>query len=87
MQLKQVGSSIFEYLYGMFLLACLVFSFSSVSATEPLTVEDVLAVEADPAYGEYLAGECMTCHTGQNTNDSIPDIHGKEPSYIAGALL
>jgi len=71
----------------MSLLACFAFGLSSVDATEALTVEDVLAVEADPAYGEYLAGECMTCHTGQNSNDSIPDIHGKEPSYIAGALL
>jgi len=58
-----------------------------VFATDNLTVDDVLAVEADADYGEYLAGECMTCHTGKNTNASIPDINGNESAAIALALL
>jgi len=59
----------------------------SVFATDNLTVDDVLAVEADATYGEYLAGECMTCHTGKNTTASIPDINGNESATIALALL
>jgi len=56
-------------------------------ASDNLTVDDVLAIEADPDYGEYLAGECMTCHTGENTNASIPNINGKKSATIALALL
>jgi len=65
------------------------FALTSLPAVpaEKLTTDDVLAIDADPAYGEYLAGECMTCHTGKNTNASIPDINGREAAYIAAALL
>jgi len=66
---------------------CFLLAYSQVRATETLTIADVLAVEADPDYGEYLAGECMTCHTGSGTSDSIPEIKGREPEYIVNALL
>ena len=59
----------------------------SVIATENITVDAVLAVETDADYGEYLAAECMTCHTGSNTNASIPDINSRESAYIVSALL
>ena len=58
---------------------------SSTTAAEKLTVDLVLSVEADRDYGEYLAGECMTCHNGQDTN--IPVIKGKERVYIVDALI
>ena len=28
----------------------------------------------DPAYGEYLSGECTTCHQASGANDGIPSI-------------
>ena len=31
---------------------------------------------ADIAYGEYLAGECVTCHRSGAANDGIPNISG-----------
>ena len=33
---------------------------------------------ADIAYGEYLAGECVTCHRSGAANDGIPNISGMD---------
>jgi len=77
----KIAIAVFSVLY------CLGHGTVSVFATEKLTVENVLSADVDADYGEYLAGECMTCHTGKNTNASIPDIHGKDPGYIVSALI
>ena len=37
-----------------------------------------LIKNADIAYGEYLAGECVTCHRGGVANDGIPNISGMD---------
>ena len=37
-----------------------------------------LIKNADIAYGEYLAGECVTCHRNGAANDGIPNISGME---------
>ncbi|MGS4944685.1 c-type cytochrome [Meridianimarinicoccus sp. RP-17] len=34
----------------------------------------ILALEGDPAYGEYLSGECITCHSAQGADSGIPSI-------------
>lgn len=36
----------------------------------------ILAIKGDPAYGEYLAGECKTCHRTDGADDGIPSITG-----------
>ncbi|NNU79256.1 c-type cytochrome [Halovulum dunhuangense] len=36
----------------------------------------ILAIAGDPAYGEYLAGECTTCHQRDGSNQGIPSITG-----------
>ena len=41
---------------------------------------------ADIAYGEYLAGECMTCHRSGSSGGSIPNIAGVNAKIIASAL-
>ena len=41
---------------------------------------------ADIAYGEYLAGECVTCHRSGSTDSSIPNIAGADVKSIATAL-
>ena len=41
----------------------------------PAIAEDVLA-KADLAYGEYLSGECVTCHRADGGDDGIPSITG-----------
>ena len=41
---------------------------------------------ADFDYGEYLSGQCVTCH--QSSSDKgIPAINGAEALYIAKRLL
>ena len=36
----------------------------------------LLAIEGDPEYGAYLAGECTTCHRPDGTGEGIPSITG-----------
>ncbi len=36
----------------------------------------VLAIEGDPAYGEYLSSECVTCHQASGEDEGIPSITG-----------
>ncbi len=36
--------------------------------------EDILAIEGDRAWGEYLASECKTCHQADGSADGIPSI-------------
>lgn len=35
---------------------------------------EILALEGDPEYGEYLASECTTCHQADGSADGIPSI-------------
>lgn len=42
----------------------------------PELTPDVLAMRGDPAYGEYLSGECVTCHQIDGDYDGIPSIIG-----------
>lgn len=46
---------------------------------------EVLAIEGDAEYGEYLSSECTTCHQKSGANDGIPGIIGweTEPFVIA----
>ncbi len=51
-------------------------------------VEQILALGADDAYGEYLAGECIACHSRTaDASDSIPMIYGKPPETLTAMLL
>ena len=34
----------------------------------------ILALKGDPEYGEYLSGECTTCHQAGGGDDGIPSI-------------
>lgn len=46
----------------------------------------ILAIDADPAYGEYLAGDCVTCHRAAGSA-GIPPIAGRPAGYLAAALV
>ncbi len=37
---------------------------------------EILAIEGDPEYGEYLASECLTCHQRSGDDEGIPAITG-----------
>lgn len=36
----------------------------------------ILAIKGDPAFGEYLAAECQTCHQRDGSDAGIPSITG-----------
>lgn len=51
-------------------------------------VERILALSDDVDYGEYLAGECSSCHSETINKDSnVPVIHGSTPANLVKALL
>ena len=47
-------------------------------ASDPDLVVDpaILAIKGDPAYGEYLSGECTSCHQRDGATAGIPSITG-----------
>ena len=47
---------------------------------------DVLAIEGDIAFGEYLASECTTCHQADGGADGIPSIMGWETEQFVTAM-
>jgi len=46
----------------------------SIITTEPQLADEVLALQGDPDFGEYLASECQTCHKQDGTDEGIPSI-------------
>jgi cytochrome c len=44
--------------------------------TNPDLAPDILAIEGDTEYGEYLSAECQTCHQSDGTDQGIPSITG-----------
>ena len=50
--------------------------------TASAQAEDLLK-NSDVAYGEYLAGECVTCHSTDGADKGIPNIIGLEAEGFA----
>lgn len=42
--------------------------------TVPDLSPEILAIEGDPEYGEYLSSECSTCHQRDGSDQGIPTI-------------
>jgi len=51
------------------------------------TVEAILAIDGDPAYGEYLGGECATCHRRSAPAEGIPQINGIGEHHFVRAMI
>ena len=49
-------------------------------------VSGVAAAEGDPAYGEYLSGECVTCHRLDGEMEGIPAIIGWDDDLFIEAM-
>lgn len=63
----------------------LILGYFAISLTMMASVagaEDLLA-NADSAYGEYLSGECVTCHRADGGDDGIPSITGLDAEGFA----
>jgi len=51
-------------------------------------VDRILAVSQDIAYGEYLAGECASCHSATDASaGNVPVINGVSAGYLVRVLL
>lgn len=46
----------------------------TAAAVDHAVAPEILAIVGDPAYGEYLSGECTSCHQVSGANDGIPSI-------------
>lgn len=44
--------------------------------TDPDLAPEILAIEGDRDYGEYLASECQTCHQADGSDQGIPSVTG-----------
>lgn len=60
-----------------------------ISASGPVSsfADIVLKMDGDPDYGEYLAGECVTCHQATGHADGIPSIVGLPKDYFVKSLF
>lgn len=63
-------------------------SWSSPTSSEPQsgTSASLPEIEGDPAYGEYLSSECLTCHRSDGANDGIPSITGWPRADFVAAM-
>jgi len=54
--------------------------------TLPDLSADILAIEGDPEYGEYLSSECTTCHQRDGSDQGIPAITLWPPEDFVAAM-
>lgn len=55
-------------------------------AVDHAVAPEVLAIVGDPAYGEYLSGECTTCHQASGEASGIPSITNWPTEYFVTAM-
>lgn len=60
---------------------------SDTTSSIPGFSEALLDMEGDPEYGEYLAGECVTCHQQSGQVSGIPSIVGLPQDYFIRSLF
>jgi len=53
---------------------------------DPAVNPEILKIQGDPAYGEYLAGECVTCHQSSGADRGIPSIVGWPKDVFVTAM-
>ncbi len=53
---------------------------------DPAVDPTILAIQGDPDFGEYLAGECTTCHQTTGEDKGIPSIVGWPPEVFVTAM-
>ncbi len=51
--------------------------------------EAIMAIlaKADADYGEYLSGQCATCHHAQGKSNGIPSVLGLPDVYLVQTIL
>lgn len=71
----------------LFLSALLVVCQLASASDQDQAVNDILSLNADVEYGEYLAGECFTCHQMSGSSVGVPVIRNRPAPYLIQALL
>lgn len=71
--------------HGLTIIAITVALPVSMAIAEELPPE-ILAIKGDVAWGEYLSGECVTCHSAQGAEGGIPRIAGRDTEDIVVAM-
>ncbi len=68
------------------LIAMLILAGFPALAEDPAVAPEVLGIEGDRDYGEYLASECVTCHRIDGEVDGIPAIIGWPSDLFVTAM-
>lgn len=50
------------------------------------TLASAPTIAGDPAYGQYLSGECVTCHRADGSERGIPGIVGWAPDHFVAVM-
>ena len=58
---------------------------ASLTCVGAVSAENLLA-GADIGYGEYLSGECVTCHSQTGVDKGIPSINGLDAEGFATVM-
>jgi len=53
---------------------------------DPAVNQQILAIQGDPGFGEYLSGECATCHQTSGVDNGIPSIVGWPTNVFVTAM-
>ena len=61
------------------------FFVASLFFTGMVSAENLLD-GADVGYGEYLSGECVTCHSQKGVDKGIPVINGLDAEVFAAVM-
>lgn len=62
-------------------------SASASAGLAPGFADEILTLKGDPEYGEYLSGDCVTCHQIGGQVEGIPSIVGIPSDYFIRALV
>jgi cytochrome c len=62
-------------------------SASASAGQAPGFADEILKIEGDTEYGEYLSGDCVTCHQISGQVSGIPSIVGVPMDYFVRALV
>ncbi len=66
-----------KYLFAVQTVLLLAFYSGFVYSDEIDLPAEILNLDGDREYGEYLASDCKTCHEADGGGDGIPNIHGR----------
>ena len=66
-----------KYLFAVQAVLLLGFFSGSLHSDEIDLPAEILNLDGDREYGEYLASDCKTCHEADGAGDGIPNIHGR----------